>query len=92
LLISDVKICRFASRIECNCLGGGGRDFVSLEAPPIGGIMLCKASIWGQLWFEGPTTTDFSYFLPVPIGFYIVKVVYYGSKPYYTLEVTTPQV
>jgi hypothetical protein len=38
------------------------------------GIMLCKASIWGLLWFEGPTTTDFSYFLPISIGLYIVKV------------------
>jgi hypothetical protein len=51
--------------------GRRGGNFVSLEAPPIGGIMLWKASIGGLLQFESPTTRDFPYFLPVSIGFYI---------------------
>ncbi len=33
--------------------------------------MLGKASIWGLLCLEGPTTTDFFCFLRVSIGFHV---------------------
>jgi hypothetical protein len=46
-------------------------NFSSLGAPPVGGIMLGKASIVELLCFEGPTNTNFSCFLPVSMGFHV---------------------